>query len=91
LGIAPAAEAGMDMRGAWVMRTRYCLKHQLGLCGRDKGQPPLQEALYLVDEEGRRYRRRGHEALCYNLVSHRSLRLNWRAVNATTATMYNPA
>jgi collagenase-like PrtC family protease len=64
LDIAPAAEAGMDMRGVRIMRTRYCLKHQLGLCGRDKGQPPLQEALYLVDEEGRRYRLRFDCAAC---------------------------
>jgi hypothetical protein len=62
--IAPAAEAGMDMRGERVMRTRYCIKHQLGLCGRDKGGPPLQEPLYLVDEEGRRYRLRFDCAAC---------------------------
>jgi collagenase-like PrtC family protease len=62
--IAPAAEAGMDMRGERVMRTRYCIKHQLGLCGRDQDQPPLQEPLYLVDEEGRRYRLRFDCAAC---------------------------
>jgi collagenase-like PrtC family protease len=64
LDIAPAAEAGMDMRGERVMRTRYCIKHQLGLCVRDQDRPPLHEPLYLVDEEGRRYRLRFDCAAC---------------------------
>ncbi len=53
--IEPAAESGLDMRGRCVMRTRYCLLHQLGRCRREKGAPPLTEPLFLVDEEGRTY------------------------------------
>jgi collagenase-like PrtC family protease len=61
--IAPAAESGLDMRGKRVMRTRYCLKHQLGLCPREDDAPPLKEPLYLVDEEGHRYR------LCFDCAA----------------------
>ncbi|MBN1979034.1 MAG: U32 family peptidase [Anaerolineae bacterium] len=56
--IAPAAESGLDMRGKRVMRTRYCIKHQLGLCPRESDAPPLKEPLYLVDEDGHKYRLR---------------------------------
>jgi putative protease len=56
--IAPAAESGLDMQGEVVMRTRYCIKHQLGFCdGRRKGRD-LREPLYLVDTDGHRYRLR---------------------------------
>jgi putative protease len=34
--IEPAPESGLDMRGRAVMRTRYCIKHQLGVCARWK-------------------------------------------------------
>ena len=34
--IEPAPESGLDMRGRAVMRTRYCLKHQLGVCSKWK-------------------------------------------------------
>ncbi len=62
--IAPAAESGLDMRGRAVMRTRYCILHQLGLCdGADKAGTP-QESLYLVDEDGHRYRLHFHCAEC---------------------------
>ena len=43
------------MRGRVVMRTRYCLAHQLGLCGGDRRRRGLREPLTLVDEDGRRY------------------------------------
>ncbi len=56
--IAPAAESGLDMRGKRVMRTRYCIKHQLGLCPRENDAPLLKEPLYLIDEDGHRYRLR---------------------------------
>lgn len=60
--IAPAAESGVDLRGLKVMTTRYCLKHQLGLCARqgqnanDKGQlgEKIVEPLTLIDGEGHR-------------------------------------
>ncbi|HSQ38628.1 MAG TPA: U32 family peptidase, partial [Anaerolineales bacterium] len=53
--IEPAAESGLDMRGRRVMRTRYCLLHQLGYCRREKGVSPLAEPLSLVDEDGHKY------------------------------------
>ena len=62
--IAPAAESGLDMQGRPVMRTRYCLKHQLGLCPRDGSEASLEEPLYLVDADGRRYELRFHCAAC---------------------------
>jgi collagenase-like PrtC family protease len=65
--IEPAAESGLDMEGRVVMRTRYCLKHQLGLCSGDPaGQkdPGWAEPLYLVDEDGHRYRLRFRCAEC---------------------------
>jgi putative protease len=52
--IEPAAESGLDMRGRKVMTTRYCLKHQLGLCPAATGEPPIVEPLTLIDEEGNR-------------------------------------
>lgn len=57
--IEPAAESGLDMEGRQVMRCRYCIKHQLGYCptrGRQQLPPDVQEPLYLVDEDGHRYR-----------------------------------
>ena len=56
--IAPAAESGLDMRGEVVMRTRYCIKHQLGLCDGKRRSGELREPLYLVDPDGHRYRLR---------------------------------
>jgi putative protease len=44
--IQPAAESGLDMRNRKVMTTRYCLRHELGLCGKDANEP-----LTLVDDE----------------------------------------
>jgi putative protease len=62
--IEAAAESGLDMRGRKVMTTRYCIKHQLGWCPREKDAPSLQEPLFLVDEEGRRYELRFKCADC---------------------------
>jgi collagenase-like PrtC family protease len=59
--IEPAAESGLDMRGRVVMRTKYCIKHELGLCPKRgkapsaDGAPSLKEPLHLVDEGGHRY------------------------------------
>lgn len=52
--IDPAAESGLDMRGRKVMTTRYCIKHQLGICPKITNGPRLAEPLKLVDEEGHR-------------------------------------
>ena len=62
--IDPAAESGMMMHGQRVMRTRYCIKHQLGLCHREGDVRPLQEPLFLVDEAGHEYRLRFDCAVC---------------------------
>jgi len=55
--IEPAAEAGLDLTGRTVMTTRYCLKHQLGLC-REPGaaEDAAPEPFYLEDDEGHRLR-----------------------------------
>ena len=60
--IMPAAESGVDMHGKKVMTTKYCLNYEFGRCS---GKPPLtptlspigeREALYLTDEDGRKFR-----------------------------------
>ena len=56
--IEPAAESGLDMEGRVVMRTRYCIQHQLGLCDGASKAGGLREPLYLIDEDGHRYRLR---------------------------------
>jgi putative protease len=62
IAIEPAAESGLDLSGRTVMRTRYCLKDQLGFCPRAPAQttvaPP--EPWFLVDDEHRRLRLRFH-------------------------------
>ncbi len=62
--IAPAAESGMMMHGKRVMRTRYCIKHQLGFCHREGDVPRLREPLHLVDEDGHEYELRFDCAAC---------------------------
>jgi hypothetical protein len=62
--IEPAAESGLDMRGRRVMRTRYCLLHQLGRCRRENRTLPLVEPLSLIDEEGHQYPLRFDCAMC---------------------------
>jgi putative protease len=62
--IEPAAESGLDMAGRVVMRTRYCLQHQLGLCDGQRRRGDIREPLYLVDEDGHRYRLRFDCARC---------------------------
>jgi putative protease len=52
--IEPAAESGLDMDDRKVMTTRYCLKHQLGLCPRDAATAQPAEPLALIDDEGHR-------------------------------------
>ncbi len=62
--VAPAAESGLGMEGKVVMRCRYCLKHQLGLCDGTSPAAGLREPLYLVDEDGHHYRLRFRCADC---------------------------
>ena len=53
--IEQAAESGLDLKGRTIMRTRQCIKRQLGLCtGRNHTRDDDQQ-LYLVDEDGRRF------------------------------------
>jgi putative protease len=44
-----AAENGMDMSGRRVMIAKYCVKKELGLCGKEAN------ALYIVDEDKRKF------------------------------------
>jgi len=53
-----AAESGLPMRGRLLMRSKYCVKRDLGLCGKDTGP------LFLIDENGRRYRLKFDCAAC---------------------------
>jgi putative protease len=61
--IEPAAESGLNMEGRQVMRTRYCLLEQIGLCRKTSPDAP-QGPLYLVDEGGHRYRLAFDCAVC---------------------------
>ncbi len=48
-----AAESGLDLHGRRVMTTRYCIREQLGLCGKTE-RPRISPPLALIDDEGRR-------------------------------------
>jgi 23S rRNA 5-hydroxycytidine C2501 synthase len=50
--IAPALEAGPVKSGTIVMRSRYCLRRELGLCGKALTRAGFQEPLYLTDPDG---------------------------------------
>jgi putative protease len=63
--IEPAAESGLDLLGRRLMTTRYCLKHQFGLCPRLFDPEPLAEPLALLDEDGRRLELRFECADCH--------------------------
>jgi putative protease len=62
--IEPAPESGLDMKGRVVMRTRYCLKHQLGMCDGVPQPSNLREPLALVGEDDHRYPLRFDCAAC---------------------------
>ena len=49
--IQPAAETGISLLHKRVMTTRYCLRHELGICPRQDKQAG-NDPLLLVDEEG---------------------------------------
>jgi putative protease len=68
--IEPAAESGLNMQGRVVMRTRYCLKYQLGLCDGGSPRSELREPLALVDEEGHRYELHFDCAACEMEISY---------------------
>jgi len=53
--VEPAAESGLDMSGRRVMKTRYCVRYEIGACPRE-GQAELPGLLWLVDPAGRRLR-----------------------------------
>jgi len=52
--IEPAAETGMDLSGQVVMRTKLCLRKELGLCHGYEAKSPA-ELMILEDEDGLRY------------------------------------
>jgi putative protease len=62
--IEPAAESGLEMEGRQVMRTRYCIRGQLGHCLVEQPDTNLEEPLTLVDEHGHRYPLRFDCARC---------------------------
>lgn len=53
--IENAAESGLDMNGRIVMRTRQCIKRQLGWCITQSQTRAINEPLFLFDEDGHRY------------------------------------
>ena len=62
--IEPAAESGLDLHGREVMRTKYCLRAQLGHCLQESSGADLPGPLFLVDEDGHRYPLRFDCARC---------------------------
>ena len=52
--IEKAAEAGKDLTGQVVMRTKHCLRRELDICQRSDGKT-IAEPLILQDEDGREY------------------------------------
>jgi putative protease len=60
---APAAESGIDLTGKRVMRTKYCIRHQLGLCPGPK-RNAAAEALVLINEEENQFELRFRCADC---------------------------
>ncbi|MFH1567987.1 MAG: U32 family peptidase [Gemmatimonadota bacterium] len=62
--LEPAAESGLDLAGRQVMRTRYCVRGQLGLCLLEDGGQAAREPLHLVDEDGHPYRLAFHCDTC---------------------------
>ena len=53
--IAPAMESGSFISGSRVMVTKHCLKFYLDLCPKE-GKAAAHTELWLIDEDGRRYR-----------------------------------
>jgi putative protease len=55
LTIEPAAESGLLLKGRTIMRTRQCLKRQLGWCNDQNQQKHSDKQLFLIDEDGHKY------------------------------------
>lgn len=53
--IEPAVESGIDMNGKIVMRSRQCIRRQLGWCLKIHKTPHDHTPLYLVDDKGHHY------------------------------------
>jgi 23S rRNA 5-hydroxycytidine C2501 synthase len=68
--IESAAESGLNMEGRVVMRTRYCVQHQLGLCDGAGNRADVRQPLFLVDADGRRFQLRFECAACEMEVIH---------------------
>ncbi len=54
--IEPAAEAGIRLSGRKVMTTKHCLRYEIGACHLQKEPIPVDEPLFLQDENGLRLR-----------------------------------
>ncbi len=54
--IEPAAKSGLDMQNQKVMTTKHCLKYEFGGCPHLEQPTPLDEPLYLIDEDDMRLR-----------------------------------
>ncbi|MCE1245237.1 MAG: U32 family peptidase [Firmicutes bacterium] len=54
--ISPAAETNQKMDGRVVMKTRYCIKKELGLCGGALKKGEEQAPLFLTDRKSRQFR-----------------------------------
>ncbi len=53
--VGPAAETGLDLRGARVMTMRYCLRYEMGRCPKHHpGSDRTASPLFLADAEGNR-------------------------------------
>ena len=75
LEVLPAGEA--ERTGTVLMRCRYCIRYELGLCRRQQpegtpSRPPGHNAtpLYLVSQDGRCFRLDFDCAHCQMLVRH---------------------
>jgi putative protease len=62
--IEPAAESGLNLIGRKVMTTRYCIKHQLGLCPLIETNVQHPEPLSLIDAEDHKMELRFNCARC---------------------------
>jgi putative protease len=50
--IEPAAESGLDMKERKLMTTRYCIRHEAGLCAKNKKE---NTDVLLVGDDGKQF------------------------------------
>jgi 23S rRNA 5-hydroxycytidine C2501 synthase len=50
--IDPAAESGIDMKGKRLMTARYCIRHEAGLCNKNKKE---NSDLLLINDSGEKF------------------------------------